>query len=1066
MRSARSAAPLRAALVALSAWLGAAPAGAAAPVPAPLLQALGWRLIGPFRGGRVLAVSGVPGEPDHFYFGAVNGGVWETRDAGRTWQPIFDSAPVGSIGALAVAPSDPKVLYVGTGEADMRSDIAQGAGMFRSDDAGHSWRAIGLADSEQIGRILVDPHNPDVVLVAALGHPYGANEMRGVFRSTNGGRTWQRTLSRNADTGAIDLAIEPGRPEVVYAALWQTRRPPWNVYPPSSGPGSGLYKSHDGGLTWTELKGHGLPERPGRIGLAVAPSKPQRVFALIDAPAGGLYRSEDGGASWTRVSEDPRIWKRGWYFGGVTVDPRNADVIYVCDTALYRSSDGGRHFIPVKGAPGGDDYHQLWIDPRAPARRILGVDQGAVVTLDGGATWSSWYNQPTGQFYHVITDNRFPYWVYGAQQDSGAAGIPSRTDNIDGINITEFHETAAGGENDNVAPDPDDPEIIFGGRVDKLDLHTGQKQTVTPTLAYPGLYRGTWTLPLTFGRPGSHALYFGNQRIFRTTDRGRHWQVISPDLTRERPAVPASLDPATAADSERAGARRGVVYAIGPSPLDARLIWAGTDDGLVWRTRDDGGHWQDVTPAALTAWSKIGVVEPSHFDADSAYLAVDRHRLDDRRPYIYRTHDGGASWTLIVAGLGTGTTFNSVNVVREDPAHRGVLYCGTESGVYVSFDDGARWQPLQQNLPRTSVRDLQVHGDDLVIATHGRGFWIMDDVAPLRAFADDAGDGVRLLPPATAYRVRPTGFIGTPFPKDEPMAPNPPAGAYIDYVLDASVTGPVTLTITDAQGATVRTFSSDDKVTPPDLTRIDITPNWIVPPAVLATGAGAHRLVWDLHYAAPEPPLSDDDSPTRHEDGVWAPPGDYRVELTAGGRHSRQSLTVAADPRVHLPASAYAHEFALARDIERARVRIAAALAEAQRIHTALTERSASTGTKGSAAGSPAATAAPAVTAALAAADRELLAVTDIEPGKPAPDFLGRPPTTIEGLTYLGETFRALARAVDGADGAPTSDALEGYTRHTALLERALAGWQQFKSGALAHLNAQLQAAGAAPIAP
>jgi photosystem II stability/assembly factor-like uncharacterized protein len=1068
VRSVRAVAASVASLVALSACLGAAQPAAAATaaaaatfdagqVPTPLLEALHWRSIGPFRGGRVLTVSGVPGEPDDFYFGAVNGGVWETRDAGRTWQPIFDAAPVGSIGALAVAPSDRRIIYVGTGEADMRSDIAQGAGMFRSDDFGRSWRAIGLGDSEQIGRILVDPHDADVVLVAALGHPYGANEMRGVFRSTDGGRTWQRTLYRDADTGAIDLAAEPGRPEVVYAALWQTRRPPWNVYPPSNGPGSGLYKSQDGGATWTELRGHGLPERPGRIGLAVAPSMPQRVFALIDAPDGGLYRSEDGGASWQRVSDDRRIWKRGWYFGGVTVDPRNADVIYICDTALYRSTDGGQHFIPVKGAPGGDDYHQLWIDPRDPARRILGVDQGAVVTLNGGATWTSWYNQPTGQFYHVITDNRFPYWVYGAQQDSGAAGIPSRTDNIDGINLRQFHETAAGGESDNIAPDPDDPEIIFGGRVDKLDLHTGQKQSVTPTLAYPDLYRGTWTLPLTFGMPGSHALYFGNQRIFRTTDRGRHWQAVSPDLTREHPDIPASLDPATAADSERASARRGVVYAIGPSPLDARLIWAGTDDGLVWRTRDGGGHWQDVTPAALTAWSKIGTVEPSHFDADSAYIAVDRHRLDDPRPYIYRTHDGGTSWTLIVAGLGNGTTFNTVNVVREDPAHRGLLYCGTESGVYVSFDDGARWQPLQQNLPRTSVRDLQVHVNDLVIATHGRGFWIMDDAAPLRALADDAGGATRLLPTATAYRVRPTGFSGTPMPKDEPMAPNPPAGAYIDYVLDAASAGPVTLTITDARGATVQTFSSDDKAPPPDLTRIDIAPDWIVPPEPLMIGVGAHRFVWDLHYAAPKPPLAGDDSPGS-EDGVWAPPGEYWVELAAGSKRDRQRLTVAADPRVHLPASAYTRQFALARDIESARVRIAAALADAHRIQDAIAERSHGTNT--------AAATTAAAAAALAAANRELLAISDLAPEKPSPDFLGRPPTTIQGLTYLDEAFRALDHAVDGADGAPGPDALEGYTRHMALLERTLAQWQQFRSGTLARLDAQLKAAGAGPLLP
>jgi photosystem II stability/assembly factor-like uncharacterized protein len=999
----------------------------------------------------VLTVAGVPGEPNHFYFGAVNGGVWETLDAGRTWTPIFDSAPVGSVGALAVAPSDPKVIYVGTGEADMRSDIAQGAGLFRSADSGHSWQPIGLDDSQQIGRILVDPTNPDAVLVAALGHPYGANETRGVFRSIDGGKTWRRTLYKDADTGAIDLAAEPGQPNVVYASLWQTRRPPWNVYPPSSGPGSGLYKSGDGGQTWTALSGHGLPSQPGRIGIAVSPSKPQRVYALIDAAEGGLYRSDDRAASWTRVSNDSRIWKRGWYFAGVTVDPTNADVVYVCNTAMYRSDDGGKNFIPVKGAPGGDDYHQLWIDPAAPQRRILGVDQGALVTLDGGASWSSWYNQPTGQFYHVITDNRFPYWVYGAQQDSGAAGIPSRTDNIDGINLTQFRETTAGGESDNMAPDPDDPQVIFGGRVDKLDLRTGQTQSVTPTLAYPDLYRGTWTLPLVFGKPGSHALYFGNQRVFRTTDDGRHWDAISPDLSRENPPTPSNLDPPTVADSDQAGPRRGVVYAIGPSPLDGRLIWAGTDDGLVWRSGDGGGHWQNVTPAGLTSWSKVGVIEPSHFAADSAYIAVDRHRLDDPRPYIYRTHDGGASWTLIVDGIVDGGTFNTVNVVREDPAVRGLLYCGTESGVYVSFDDGSHWQALQQNLPRTSVRDLQVHAGDLVIATHGRGFWIMDDVAPLRSLASDSASSTRLFPPAPVYRLRPTGFTGTPKPKDEPMGSNPPLGAYIDYALDATSAGPVTLTLSDAHGATVRTFSSTDKLPLPDIAKIEIAPEWIVPPEPLSPGPGAHRFVWDLHFAQQQPALVADD-PTEEENGVWAPPGEYWIELNAGGKSLRQPLTVAPDPRVKLTASAYARQFALARDIEHARVQIATALAEAGRIHSAIAKQSKS--------------ASSALASALSTADQRVIAISDLPPEKRSPDSLGAAPKTVGGLRYLATAFHNLARAVDGADAAPTPDVVRGYAKHQALLNDALADWARFETVSLPRLNKQLQSDGVGPITP
>lgn len=1023
----------------------------AEPVPAPaLLQPLQWRSIGPFRGGRVLAVTGVRGEPEHFYFGAVNGGVWESRDAGRTWAPIFDSAPVGSIGALAVAPSKPQVIYVGTGEADMRSDIAQGVGMFRSVDAGRSWRPIGLDDSQQIGRILVDPTEPDVVLVAALGHPYGANQTRGVFRSVDGGKTWTRSLYKDADTGAIDLAAEPGQLHVVYASLWQTRRPPWNVYPPSSGPGGGLYRSEDGGQTWSALSGRGLPARPGRIGIAVSPSQPRRVFALVDATDGGLYRSDDRGASWVRVSDDSRIWKRGWYFGGVTVDPTSAEIVYVCNTALYRSDDGGRHFIPVKGASGGDDYHQLWIDPADPQRRMLGVDQGALVTLNGGTTWSSWYNQATGQFYHVIADNRFPYWVYGAQQDSGAAGVPSRTGNIDGINITRFREITAGGESDYIAPDPEDPEVIFGGRVSRLDLRTGQTQHMPPTVAHPDLYRSTWTLPLVFGKPGSHGLYFGNQRVFRTTDRGASWQAISPDLSRERPETPATLDPSTVEDSETAGARRGVVYAIGPSPLDDHLLWAGTDDGLVWRSTGGGKQWENVTPAPVGAWSKIAGIEPSHFDAAGAYLAVDRHRLDDQRPYIYRTRDGGASWTLIVDGLSDGGALNSVNVVREDPVQRGLLYCGTERGVYVSFDDGGHWRALQQNLPRTSVRDLQVHEGDLVIATHGRGLWIMDDIAPLRSLASDPRSGVRLFPPAVAYRLRPTGFTGTPMPKDEAMAAEPALGAPIDYALDDEASA-VTLRIRDARGATVRTFSSNDKRTQPDLAKIEIAPEWVPVSAPLATGAGAHRFVWDLHYAPPQPALDEDDS-TEEEHGVWAPPGRYRIELNVAGKSYRQWLSVAPDPRLGLPASAYARQFALAREIEHARRQIAAALGEAKHVHEAIAARS--KGVDGETA------------ASLASADQRLIAVSDIAPEKRSPDFLGPPPKTVGGLRYLGAAFHSLAQAVDGADRAPTGDAQRGYARHRALLDEALAKWAGFKATTLTQLNARLRSTGAAPITP
>src|SRR5436305_742584 len=812
----------------LSAFLLLASSTAFAAVDPSLLQDLRWRLIGPFRGGRVLAVTGVPGEPEHFYFGSVNGGVWETRDAGRTWQPIFDGQPAGSIGALAVAPSNTRVIYAGSGEADMRSDIAQGNGMYKSADGGRTWSRIGLEDSQQIGRVLVDPRRPDVVFVAALGHPYGPNAERGVFRSRDGGRSWQKVLGRDDDTGAIDLAFEPGRPEVIYAALWQTRRTPWHIYPPSNGPGSGLYKSTDGGDHWTQILGHGLPANPGRIGLAVAPSQPQRVYAMVDAAEGGFYRSDDGGANWTKASGDARIWGRGWYFGGITVEPRNPDVVYACNTALYRSEDGGKTFVPIKGAPGGDDYHELWIDPQAPERRILGVDQGAVVSVDGGETWSSWFNQPTGQFYHVVTDSRFPYWVYGSQQDSGAAGVPSRTNTIDGINLTNFREITAGGESDNVAPDPKDPAILYGGRVERLDTRTGQTQSVDPTLAYPGIDRHTWTLPLVFSPRDPRVLYFATQRLFRTDDGGKHWSVISPDLTRDPAPIPPNLDAATAALAT--GPRMGVIYTIAPSRLADHDLWAGTDDGQIWRTRDEGAHWTNVTPPALTAWSKVGIIETSHFDAETAYAAIDRHRLEDVKPYVYRTHDGGKTWQLVADGL---TSF--VNAVREEPVRRGLLYAGTERGVAVSFDDGDHWQPLQQNLPVTSVRDLEVHGNDVAIATHRRAFWIMDDVTPLRAAIPAAAPF--LVPPATAVRVRAAGFTGTPMPKDEPMAPNLPNGAIVDYVLREPGQS-VVLDILDADGTLVRRYTSGAPPPPPDPSKLTIAPEWVTPPPALATTAG------------------------------------------------------------------------------------------------------------------------------------------------------------------------------------------------------------------------------------
>jgi photosystem II stability/assembly factor-like uncharacterized protein len=974
----------------------------AANVNSTLFQDLQWRSVGPFRGGRVLAVAGAPNDAKTFYFGAVNGGVWKTDDAGRTWFPIFDNVQVGSIGAIAIAPSNPNVIYVGTGEADMRSDISQGIGMFRSADGGKSWQGIGLSDTQQIGRIIVDPENPNVLLVAALGHPYGPNSERGVFRSTDGGRTWAKTLYKDENTGAIDLKFEPGNPSVVYAAMWQTRRPPWNTYPPSSGPGSGLYKSTDGGRTWRQVSGGGFPASVARMGIATSPAKPHRVYVLADGDEAGLYRSEDSGVSWRKVSDDKRITNRGWYFGEIDANPKNADQVWVNETIILRSDDGGAHFIPLKGDPTGDDFHAMWIDPSNPDRRILGVDQGTLVTLNGGKTWSSWYNQPTGQFYHVTTDNRYPYRIYGSQQDSGAAAVPSRSDSLfDGISMTNFHEVTAGGESDEIAPDPLDPDIVYGGRVDRLDLKSGQTRNVDPTLALPGNYRGTWTLPLTWSKR-EHALLFANQRIWKTLDGGQSWAPISPDLTRETLTVPANVDPLTAEATSTKGPQRGVVYDIGSSAVQDGLIWAGTDDGLIWRTDDEGAHWQNVTPPTLTPWSKVGTIEPSHFDPNTAYAAIDRHRIEDQDPHILRTRDEGRTWQEIDNGLPNSDGPNSVNVVREDPVARGLLFAGTERGLFVSFDDGDNWQPLQNGLPTTSVRDITIHANDLVIATHGRGFYVLDDIVPLRSLTVVPSNATRLFPVATAIRVNEPNFTGTPMPKDEPMAPNPPLGAYFDYNLASRPTTPVVIRIFDSSGALVNSLSSTDPVKPVDLSKLGYAAEWVVSAKPPAATAGHHRFVWNLHYA---PPTTFKDDFT----GAWAPPGRYTVEMDVDGKQLREPFVIAPDPRISVSQADFDAQFQLAQQLQQAQVRAHTILKDADALKDKL---------KGS---NPAAV-------------QQIDAIIGT-----APPVLGS--SDVAALLGVSDRLDALATTVESADGAPSPDALRGFATLSASLKMLEQQW-------------------------
>ncbi|HEY2475763.1 MAG TPA: hypothetical protein VGI19_13320 [Candidatus Cybelea sp.] len=973
-------------------------------------SSLHWRLIGPFRGGRALAVTGVPGDPNHFYFGAVDGGVWESNDAGRTWTPTFDKQDIGSIGAIAVAPSDPRTIYVGTGEADMRSDIAYGDGVYKSTDGGKNWTHLGLSDTKQIGAIVVDPHDPNIVYVAALGHPYAPNAERGVFKTSDGGRTWSKVLYKNADTGAISLAMEPGNPNVIYAALWQTRRPPWNVYPPSNGPGSGLYKSSDAGATWTQLT-HGLPEHVGHIGLSISAAAPHRVYAMVDSPpnAGGVFRSDDDGASWTRTSGAQRIWQRGWYFGGITADPRNPDTVYVMNTATYRSTDGGKDFDAMLGDPTGDDFHTLWIDPADSSRMILGSDQGVIVSVNGGRTWSSWYNQPTAQFYHVATDNAFPYNAYGAQQDSGAVMATTQS-KYGTISQQDFRPLDVGGENGTLAPDPRNRSAVYGDSsgqggptVTREVPATGAEQNLDPALSHPQMtWRNTWTLPLAFSPADHTSLYFGHQNVFRSRDGGKTWQIVSPDLSRANEGTPANLDAPTLADDNNVR-RHGVVYAIAPSPLRADLIWAGTDDGYIWVTRDGTRTWHNVTPPELTAWSKVGIIEASHHDPAVAYAAIDRHRLDDYKPYIYRTRDGGATWTEISTGIPTGAF---VNAVREDPVRPGLLFAGTERGLYVSFDDGAGWQPLQLNLPITSIRDIAVHGNDLVLATHGRAFWVMDDISSLRQLAAAPHDQAYLFAPATAYRVRPGNQEGTPLPLDEPQVDNAPVGLYIDYYLPHEARTPVVLEVLASDGSVVRKWSSAQPPKAVDPKSVPFTTHWIERHPVPSASAGAHRFIWDFHQDTADGPL--------------LPPGSYTVRLSVDGGVYTRAARIERDPRIAASDADLAAQYAMARRVEALHAEVAQSRAKAEELAKRVPAEQART------------------------LRSEIIGET--LPANPD-DSMGAYSHDFTSFLFLENELDYLDSAVESADAAPTPDMRTSYDRLAAIYHQTLAKLDAISTG-------------------
>ena len=871
-----------------------------------LFNEMHWRMIGPFRGGRTKAAAGIPSQPNVFYIGVVNGGVWKTTDYGRIWRPIFDDQPTGSIGAIAVALSDPNVIYVGSGEGLQRPDLSTGDGIYKSTDAGETWTHLGLRDGQQIPQIIVDPDDPNRLFVAVLGHPYGPNEERGIFRSTNGGRTFERVLYKDENTGGVDVAFDPSDAQTVYAVLWEAREGPWEngVF---RGPGSGLFKSTDGGDTWRPLT-EGLPtfadDGLSRIGITVAPSMPSRLFATVESRRnGGLYRSDDAGESWYLTNDDPRVTQRGSDFAEVKVHPHNPDIVFTGAIVVWKSTDGGSTFEAIRGAPGGDDYQRLWINPNNPDIILIAADQGAIITVNGGETWSSWYNQPTAQFYHVTTDNAFPYRVCSGQQESGSACVQSRGDHGQ---IT-FREWSSVGvtEYGYVAPDPLNPDIVYGGRVTRYDRRTGQVQDVSPRPLRDGDYRIIRTMPILFSPVDPHTLYFASNTLWKTTTGGQSWDQISPDLSRETWEVPANVGKYRGTPASRV-TRRGVIYTIAPSHTDIDVIWVGTDDGLIHVTHDGGATWSDVTPSELVPWAKVSLMDASHFDVNTAYAAINTLRLDDLRPHIYRTRDGGATWTHITSGIPDG---GPVNVVREDPERRGLLFAGTERAVYVSFDDGDNWQSLRIDMPATSIRDLVIKDDDLVVGTHGRGFWILDDITPLRQItAATVASDAFLFEPQQAWRFRWNKYTDTPLPPDEPAGENPPDGAIINYFLKANARGPVTLEILTETGELVRRYSSADEPEPP-LEGQNVPDYWPRPPQVLSAGAGLHRFVWDLHYPRPAVlrfryPISAVAGNTPVTPfGPWVLPGRYTVKLTANGKTYSQTLTVKMDPRVQTPSA-------------------------------------------------------------------------------------------------------------------------------------------------------------------
>ena len=855
-----------------------------------------WRCIGPHRGGRTVGATGVPQQPNVFYIGVNNGGVWKTTDFGRTWFPIFDDQPTGSVGDVVVSPSNPNVLYVGSGEGLQRPDLSVGDGVYKSTDAGKTWINTGLKEAQQIGGLAIDPTNENRVFAAALGHPYGPNKERGVYRTLDGGKTWQQVFYIDENTGAIQVSIDPSNSQIVYADLWAGRQGPWENGA-WNGKESGLFKSTDGGTTWKKLI-NGLPtieQGLGRIGFCIAASDPNRLYATVDAGEfGGIYRSDNGGSTWYLLTKDGRYWGRGSDFAEIKADPQNADIVYTANVVTWKSTDGGKKWSALRGAPGGDDYHRIWINPNNTDIILLASDQGAIITVNGGQTFSSWYNQPTAQFYHVSTDNAFPYNVYGGQQESGSVGIASRG-NDGQITYREWHPVAVE-EYGYVAADPLDPNIIYGGKITRFDKRTGQVQNISPEPVRSGKYRFLRTAPVLFSPIDPKTLYFAGNVLFTTRDGGISWQVISPDLTRDSWDIPESVGIYTTGDMKKMP-RRGVIYTIAPSFKDINTIWVGTDDGYIQLTKDGGKTWKNVTPPVISSWSKLSLMEASHTDVNTAYAAVNRIRCSDIKPHIYKTTDAGKHWKEIVSGLPD----DPINAVREDPKRKGLLFAGSERAVYVSFDDGENWQSLRLNMPATSIRDLVIKEDDIVVGTHGRSFWILGDITPLRQLsASISNTPAFLFKPQNAVRVRWSMYTDTPVPQEEPAGQNPPDGAIINYYLSEKA-NELKLEIRDAKGVIIRTYSNADtqyKIPP-----VNIPLYWIRPQQILSGEKGSHRFLWDMKYAplnipATYPISAIYGNTEPDQSAPWVMPGNYTVRLLVDGKNYTQSFAVRMDPRV------------------------------------------------------------------------------------------------------------------------------------------------------------------------